>query len=352
MAFPTSAANDVANAVLDWYTRGPAVAQSIQNKPLLRVLNETKKTFPAGKQYVHSNVVGAWMISNTTVGPGTDTFMGGYSESEQLSFFTSDHIQDVKYEWKEVHAGLLITWTELKKSGISINDGGQVARHTASELAVLTDLLEDRYADFLESWQQAKNNMLWKDGSQDSTQVPGVLSILTDDPTAGSTGGLARTNTWWRHRTLVGASKVTASASEQTLTKALRKELVQLRRYGGQPSRALCGSDFLEGLRLEIHEKGYYTQTGFTGTQDIGIGAIRLDNLVFEYDPTLDSLGLSKRCYIVDTRRLRLRPMEGEDDKLSFPERPYDYAIFLKSMFWTGALECTQLNAQGVYEVA
>jgi len=36
--------------------------------------------------------------------------------------------------------------------------------------------------------------------------------------------------------------------------------------------------------------------------------------------------------------------MDGEEDKLSFPPRPYDYAVLLKSMFWTGALECIQLK--------
>jgi len=353
MAFTISASTDVANAVLDWYTRGPALAQNIQDKPLLRVLNETKKTFPAGKDYVVSNVVGDWMIDTTAESGDHTTFFAGYTESEILQFTQSDHIHKVYYEWKEVHAGIVITWTELKKSGITINDGNRVSRHSQSELAVLTDLLEDRYADFMESWTRSKNLMFWKDGSQDSDQVPGVLSILTDTPAVGTTGGQARADhTWWRHRAAVGASKISASATDQTLTKFLRKELVQLRRYGGKPTRALCGSDFIEALRLEVHEKGMYTQTGFTGTQDIGIGTIRLDNLVFEYDPTLDDLGLSKRCYIIDTRRLRLRPMDGEDDKLSFPERPYDYAIMLKSMFWTGTLECNQLNAQGVYECA
>ena len=353
MAIDTTVANDIANAVLEFYVRGKSWAQTIQEKPLLRVLNETKKTFPAGKQYVSTAIKGDFMVDSVAFVGDAVTFGQGYTEDEALTFKQSGNVLRADYAWYEVHAGLIITWTELKKSGISINDGPTVLRHSGAELAVLTDLLEERYADYAESWAQLKNNMFWKDGSQDAEQVPGILSLLTDTPAVGTTGGRDRaTYDWWRHRALVGVNKIAASATDQTLTKALRKEMVQLRRYGGRPTRALCGSSFLEGLRLEVHEKGYYTQTGFTGTQDIGIGTIRLDNLVFEYDPTLDDLGLSKRCYIIDTRTLRLRPMDGEEDKLSFPPRPYDYAVLLKSMFWTGALECIQLNAQGVYEVA
>ena len=85
----------------------------------------------------------------------------------------------------------------------------------------------------------------------------------------------------------------------------------------------------------------------------MGMAKINMLGLgTFEYDPTLDDLGYSKRCYIMDTTKLRLRPMEGEDNKLAVPARPYNYAVFFKSMFWTGGLECTQLNANGVYEVA
>jgi len=72
----------------------------------------------------------------------------------------------------------------------------------------------------------------------------------------------------------------------------------------------------------------------------------------FEFDPTMDDLGLASYCIEFDSRRIRLRPMEGEDMKTINPERPYQYMVFLKSMTWTGALQFTQLNAFGVYSVA
>jgi hypothetical protein len=160
------------------------------------------------------------------------------------------------------------------------------------------------------------------------------------------------TYTWWRHRQTLG---IVPDETNQTLSKTLRSELRQLRRYGGKPNVALCGSDFIEALEAEFQAKGMYTNDGFNkeGSNDLGIARISLRGLgVFEYDPTLDDLGLDKYCYVLDTSRTRLRPMEGEENKLLSPTRPYDYAVFLRSMTWTGGLESFQLNANGVYSIA
>jgi hypothetical protein len=195
--------------------------------------------------------------------------------------------------------------------------------------------------------------MLWADGSQDAKQVPGVQSILLDDPTAGaSVEGLSQaTYTWWRSRAKLN---LVASAANQTLTKFFRNEVLQLARYGGKPNKALCGSLFWDALMQEVEAKGTYTMSGFAGGKtDVAINKIAITGIgTFEYDPTLDSIGRSKHCYVFDSRRLKLRPMEGEENKTLEPARPYQYMVMLKSMTWTGGLLSTQLNGMGVYAIA
>jgi len=213
--------------------------------------------------------------------------------------------------------------------------------------------MENRMDDFGESWARAFNNMLWQDGTQDTKQVPGISALLTDTPLTGSTGGLSHaTYTWWRQRFNIS---LVASAQNSTIIQFFNTELLQLRRFGGKPNKALCGSAFLDALRLELFAKGYFTMEGFQGEKatDLGMGGVHITGMgKFEYDPTLDSLNSSKRAYIMDGRRIRLRPLEGEDNKVLSPERPYQYLVFLHSMKWTGALEATQLNANGVYGIA
>ena len=351
-----SAASDIANAALKFYIRKGGLSQTTQDKPLLAKLQGKQETFPGGNSVISLPVQGVYMSD-------TAGFLQGYSEDELISFNQAQNLVRAEYNWYEVASGLIITWTELKKDGITVvEDSGKPMNHSRATETRLTSLLKNRVEDFGESWSRELNKMLWADGSADAQHVPGVLSLLTDDPNNGTTGGIARTNVWWRHRARVGAlavtantgPKITSSPTNQTLSKTLRAEIIQLRRYGGKPDCALCGSDFLEAFRAEVTEKGYYTQNNFNqaSATQIGVASLKLDNLEFYYDPTLDDLGREKFCYIIDTRRLKLMPMEAEDNRVLNPEKPYNALVFLQMMTWTGGLTINQLNANGVYEVA
>lgn len=344
MALGLAVANDIANAVLTFYARGAALNQTMQERPLIKLMKGGQKTFPGGKDYVSEPVKGVYMSD-------TAGFLQGYSEDDTLTFAQSQNILRAQYPWKEVHAGLIITWTELKKDGITITDDAKTSEHADVALTRLTGLLEDRMEDFGESYARTFNSMLWLDGTQDAKQMPGLLSLLPDVTNAGVTGGLDRaTYAWWRHRVQLG---IAPSEAAQTLTKILRRELIQLKRYGGKPTTALVGSDFLDALFLEVQAKGIYTQEGFAKNIDMGMDTVQMKGLgTFTYDPTMDQLGKSKYCFIIDSRRIKLRPMDGEDNKVLMPTRPYNYMVFLKDMTWTGAMQTTQLNANGVYSVA
>jgi hypothetical protein len=248
--------------------------------------------------------------------------------------------------------------TELKHDGISVVDSLNSARtseHSERDLTVLTGLLENKLGDMAESWTRAFDTMLHQDGTQDAKEVPGIRLLIADNPLVGVVGGIDRATTAaWRNRSLVGASKITASASLQTLTKTLRAELRQLRRYGGRPDLVICGSGFIEALEGEIFEKGIYTQSGFAkGTNDIGMAEITMQGVgKFIYDPSLDDLGLSKRAYFIDTKNVQLKVMDGEDRKTHSPARPAEQYVLYRAMTWTGGLIAKQLNGCGVYEVA
>jgi len=342
-------AQDLAAMILDHYERGKALLQTQQDKPLVKILNEKKKEFAAGKTYISEPIQG-------TVMSDTPGFLQGYSEDDALNFNQAQNTLRVQYPWKEVAASLIITHTELKKDGVTISDGQKESVHSGRDIDILTEVLENRVEDFGESWDRTINYMFWQDGSQDAKKIPGVLSMLTDTGSQGTLGGQSRAAYWWwQQRVLAGSTKLTASGSEQTLTRRLRSEIRQLRRFGGKPDQVLCGSQFIDGLELEVQEKGVYTMEGFAneGKSDIGMTKIRMRGLgTFEYDPTLDDMGLGKRCYIFDSRMIQLRPMSQEDGKIMTPERPYQYMVFLHTKTWTGAMTCKQLNCNGVYEIA
>ena len=348
MAFSAAELSNIANAALDFYIKGEAFSNTIQNKPLLDMLISKQKTFPGGKGNISIPVKGDYT-----------TAIAGYTHNDTVSYSNPANNKRAAFPWKEVHAGISVTLSELKIDGISVADsttGAKTVEHSDRELTAITNLLQDKLEDMGEGWARSFNSMLWKDGTQDSKQVPGIQALITDAPATGTVGGIDRAvSTWWQNRSLVGANKITASASNQTLTKTLRSEFRQLSRFGGKPDLILCGSGFLNALEDEVQAKGQYTLEGFVkkGTTDIGLPKISMLGVGdFVYDPTLDDLSLSKRAYFIDSDAIQLYVMEGEDRKTHNPARPYNQYVLYRAMTWTGGLTARQFNSSAVYEVA
>lgn len=344
--------NMLANTALDFYIRTQPVGQNIQDKPLLADLNARKKEFPGGQGYVSGPVQGAFASDQAG-------FFQWYSHTDQVTFVHPDNILRAKYLWRECHAGIVLDFTELKQRGIGVDMSGQPVKSSNQEIQIVKDwlaaVIED---DFGESLSRAMEDALWRDGSQASQAVVGITGILDDDPTTGTIGSLARdTYSWWRHRVKLG---IQSSEANQTLTKTLRKEIRQLRRYGGRPDLIYAGSDMLEALESEVQAKGSYTLSGFKGQDSVDIAMGKSpEEPVFirgigwvKYEPWLDDHGLSKRMYALDSRHVKLMPMKGQDMMSHKAVRPYDQFVLFKSVTGTLTLSFDQLNCHGVYGLA
>lgn len=348
MPFTAAELDNITNSVLDFYLRGQPLSQTIQDKPLLEALRGKQKTFPGGKEFIRGNVKGDY----------TTEFMG-YEHDDTVEYKNPANIKQFAYQWKELHAGISLTLTELKKAGISVVDtmnGKSTTTHSDMETTQISNILEDKLEDMDEGIARSLNAIFWRDGTQSAKVFPGIQAIVADDPTTGVLAGIDRaTNAWWRNRAKVGANKITSSTTNQTLTKTLRQEVRQLRRYGGKPNLVLAGSGFIEKLEAEVHEKGYYSQTGFVnnGQLDIGMSDIAMRGVGrIQYDPSLDDLGRSNFSYFIDTRHLYPMVMEGEDMKPHSPARPPEKYVLYRAVTHTGAVICRKLNAHAVYEAA
>tara|TARA_Y100000992_G_C21273037_1_gene498083 strand:- start:2632 stop:3684 length:1053 start_codon:yes stop_codon:yes gene_type:complete len=350
MAFSSAELANIANAALDYYIdKGKVYANSLQDKPLLAAMDKGSKTFPGGKENVSLAVKGTY---TTTV--------AGYTHNDTVSYANPANINRVNYAWKEHHSGISLTLTELKKDGISVTDSlnsASTSNHSGRDSHVLANLLEDKLDDMMEGYSRGMNTLLYGDGSASATALAGIRSAIVDNPAATGTtvGGLSTvTNTWWRNRANVA---ITTSATGQELIETLHTEMRQLKRFGGKPTIAVCGSDFLDRLADELRRNGNYSNTGFANRQDISVGEIAYNGLVFQYDPSLDDLTISgqapaKRCYIIDPSKLCLYYMDGEKMKRHAPARPATQYVMYRAITTTAVLTASQLNCHGVYEIA
>jgi hypothetical protein len=197
------------------------------------------------------------------------------------------------------------------------------------------------------------NTFLYGDGTADAKAIAGIRSIVKDAPaSAGTIGGIDHVaNTWWRNRSSLA---IATTSGGQELIALLHSEIRQLRKFGGKPSLAVCGSLFLDRLATELRANGNYSQTGFSGKQDISVGEISYQGITFKYDPELDDLTITgknpdKRCYIIDPSKMYLSYMEGEKMKKHSPARPHTSYVFYKAITTTAVLCASQVNCHGVY---
>jgi hypothetical protein len=358
MAFSVGELENIANSALDFYVKGDAMAQTIQNKPLLNLLTKRQQTFPGGKGFIDLPIVFDYTTS-----------IVGYTHNQAVSYQNPANTKRIKFPWAELHAGLSVTFTELKHDGISVTDsatGESTSKHSNRDITVLTNILKAKMDDMAEGWARGFNEMLWLDGTQSANIFAGISKYIrpnaaitggADLNATGITGGIDRAlQPAWRNR----AAKFTYAAGQTNIIDGLRSEVRQLTRFGGKPGTIVCGSGFLQKLEAEIHSKGLYTQSGFSKGFDIQIGTISLQGIgEFMYDPTLDSATVpgyaagettrTNYAYIIDNDAMQLYVMEGEDKKIHNPARPENVYAIYKSMTWTGGTVAKRLNSSGIY---
>ncbi len=367
MAFTADQLTNISNAALDYYfAKGDVFRQSLQKRPLWDLMERKAKTFPGGKGDISIAVEGAF-----TDGGGYDT-VKGYTHNDTVGFFNPANIKRAAFAWREHHIGLSLTHTELKIDGISVVDtnGENTTNHGQRELTVLVNLLEDKLFALGEQYARSMNTLAYGDGTSDAKALAGIGSIIKANPVAGTVGGLSNVdNKWWRNRARTAAYKTAVDANSAlaghggdavtssttaggALIKVLQYEYRQLTRYGGQPDVAVCGSAFLEALESEIRANGLTSMTGFDKPHDVSVGTVSFMNTDFIYDPTLDDLNLSKRCYWVDSKNIFLMKMDGEWRKQHTPARPYNQFLMYRSITSTGQMVAKQLNSSLVIDIA
>jgi hypothetical protein len=362
--------NHIATAALDyWLNRGTAFQEAIQEKPLLAMMEAKKKTFPGGKGNIIISVKGDY---GNTAAPGTGDALVGYQLNDSVQYYTPANLMQAVYPWKEHHIGISLTHSELKSDGISVVDtnGETTSEHTGRDVTVLVGLLDDALQDLSERYAISLNNLMWGNGTADPKALAGMAALITDNPTTGTVAGIDRSaKTWWRNRAYTaamgtavtgtpalaawGGAPVASSATNGgALIQMLQREYRQLTRYGGRPNTGLCGTDFLSALETELRANGNYSMQGFAAGKDIAVGTISYMGTDFEYDPTLDALGYSKRAYWFDNRDIYLVAMQDEWRHQHNPARPPDQYVLYRGITCTGQVCARRLNSALVIDIA
>jgi hypothetical protein len=357
MPFTADELSNISNASLDNYIdKGKVWKQNVANKPMLKAFNDGAGTFAGGKGNVSFAV---------KAGQGGGT-LSGYTHDDQVGYYNPTGIKRASFPWKEHHIGIVVSHTELKNDGIDVTeDESDTSDMSGREEQMLANIFDEKLDSLGEDYAYSLDSLVHGDGTSDTKALAGIQSLVLDNPAVGSTGSISRVaNTWFTNRaattayTAVQGPITVNTASGGALIEFLEKEYLQLTRYqtGSTKWRMFCGSDFLAGYKKELRANGNYSMTGFMseGVADGGMSEPAFKGIKMMYDPTLDRLGLTKRCYWLDmgSAGVRLLYMDGQRMKKHKPARPYDRYVMYNGITSTAVLIAKQLNTSGVYDIA
>jgi len=357
MPFTADELQNINNATLETYIdKGTVWKQNVANKPMLQAFNDNAGSFTGGKEYVSFAV---------KAGQGGGALVG-YSGDDQVAYYNPTGIKRARFPWREHHIGMVVTHTELKEDGITVNES-KVDQSTSDqdgrEEQALANLLDEKNDTLGEDYALSLDTLVHGDGTTDAKALAGIKSIILDNPAAGTTGNIGRVaNTWWQNRAATSAYSAVQNAITSATTNGgaliefLQKEWLQLSKFksGSTKWQLFAGSDFIAAYRKEMRANGYYTMNGLKGTVDGSQGNLQWMGLDVVWDPTLDNLSLSKRMYVIDVGKagVRLLYMNGERMHKHAPARPYDRYTMYNGITTTAVMIAKQLNTSAVYDIA
>lgn len=365
MALTQAQLDLIANTALPFYlNKGTAFQQSLQDRPLVSLMESKAKTFPGGDGNISVAIQSAFGAG------GSNDSLTGFEYDDTVAFYNPANLDRLAFRWREHHIGLSITYTELKHDGITVtSESGGTSNHSGREKTMLINMFDHKLFDLGERYARSLNSLLWGDGSGDAKGLHGLRHFLVANPMVGTVGGKNRAtaaNAYLRNRARTAAyagdvgfdgahggdAVTSAAANGGALIQVLQKEALQLRKFGAKPSVFLAGSDFIDAYRTEIRANGNYSMNGFKGSQDAAMGEVLFDGTRIQYDPTLDDLGLAKRGYWFDPMHIYLMKMEGEWRKVHNPARPANQFVLNRSITSTGQMVAKQLNGGLVIDIA
>jgi hypothetical protein len=350
MPFNTEQLAYAGKHAIDYFLKNDPIDQINTERPLLAKLMGMKQDYAGGLQYVVEQL----RKSN-------DSNFQSYFGDQQVTYNRKRTLEQAKYEWGSFHDGFGLNEDELAQNSITMTDDRSAAP-SGDERARLTNLLQENMETLKTGFQENLDIMLHRDGTQSATDVPGLDHLVALTPTNVVGGIDGNTNTWWRN---YSDSSVAQVDLINTMELAWRE---CIRRGNSAPDFILVGSAFLDEYRTSASEvvNRQITLGGRDGNRaganmDASVGNGVRTGLYFKgvelmWDPVFDELDTldnpatdwAKRCYFLNCRFLKLRPIKGHWMVPRTPPRVYDRYVHYWALTAKAALTTNKRNAHAV----
>lgn len=347
-----------ANKQLEVFSREAPVDQVGYDKPFLKWLIAGKKETPGGNEYFNEKVHIAY-----------DSNYQNYYGDDQVSYNRRDTVRLAKFPWFNFHDGFMLNEDELAANGITMTDD-RTATVSEAEKFQIYNLLEQNYADLKDGVQEQFNLEMLLDGTQDPKAAQGLDLLVSTDPANTVVGTIdAGDSTYWRNNT---NGPINLSPSGTYTPSILITEMEETwracTRFGKKsaPDKIICGSAFYDAYRDAVNatnQRQITIREGGTGGPrvDGGTSDLYFKGVLVEWEPTFDEIddlfgpispAWSKRCYFLNSKTIKLRPLPGHWMVNRKPPRMYDRYVHYFGMTSKYRLTISKRNANAVLWIA
>lgn len=344
MPFTAEQISYAGKAAIDYIVRKKPEDLYNTDRPLLKKLQSTKKSFPGAKQYINEKL----RITN-------DPNFQWFGPDEQVTYNRKRTLEEANFGWGSAHDGFALSEEELLQNYITVTDDKNAAA-TTSEKHQFVNLMKENTETLMLGFKEKFDMELHRDGTQDADAIPGLDALVSTTPAVGTVGGIDRSvagNEYWRNQ-------VSLDVTVANLLNTMETQWRACTRVGGNsPNFILAGETFIDAYRAATKADlsrevavpqmgGYKLDGGNTGLYFKGVPIV-WDPVFYDLDqadsPTQE---WDSRCYMLNTRFIKLRPAQGQDMVVRRPPRAYDRYTHYWGLTWRGAMTITRPSAMSV----
>lgn len=364
MPFTAQELIDAGKVGLDYYLAASPVDQITMERPLLKALQAKKKKAPGAKQYIVEQLRKSYQSN-----------FQWFNGSNIVSYNKRSTIEQASYAWRSCHDGLALDEDRLAQNGIIVVDSGNDVNAGSStrtddrgtvasdaEKIQLTNLMEEQFEVLRLGFQEQFSYQLHLDGTQAPDAIAGLDSLVSLTPTSGTVGGIDRSvtaNAYFRNNFATG---LTTTTSTGTILNQMEVGYRQCMRNGGRPDLIVAGSQYIDGYRNFVLNSFGRMDFGPANRKKVegGTEVLTFQGIDVQWSPEFQELDnrfgpatpWEKRCYMLNTATVTLRPLQGHDMVTRKPPRAYDRYEYYWGITWRGALTMNRANANWVGALA
>jgi hypothetical protein len=341
-----------ANYQLDYFLKNDPIDQINIAHPLYSTMVANKAERLGGNEFVTEQV----RFTN-------DSNFQNYFGADQVTYNEKDTVRQAKFRWYNFHDGFGFDEDTLRANGIILTDDREAVASGAETLQ-LTNRLKESYETLKLGVQAALDEEFHLDGTQSAKATPGLDHLVSTTPTSGIVGGInSATATWWQNN----ASMAINTATAGTLIDQMEIQWRACTLYGGMaPDKILCGSKFLDayrkdaGLTINREIMAAGNQRGGVSL-DAGTTKLYFKGVELVWDPQMDLLDAklgaitypwAKRCYFLNSRYIKFRPVQGHWMTRRKPPRIYDRYVHYWAMTGSYSMTIGKRNCHSVLSIA